>query len=130
MPLLHENPANFSTSPNLPPFFLNPPLLMVCVKWKARRGAAKMKSTPENSSGAAPPHSLAQQHVVGVCFQATHPRRAGRWWDIVYWPGPQRGEGGGEGGRGRGRSLEQDLTRPSCKEPVWKRLAPLNTVTG
>lgn len=27
---------------------------MLCVKWKARRGAAKMKSTPENSSGAAP----------------------------------------------------------------------------
>lgn len=51
---LHENPANFSTSPNLPPSLSTPPPLMACVKWKARRGAAKMKSTPENSSGAAP----------------------------------------------------------------------------
>lgn len=97
---LHGNPANFSTSPNLPPFFLNPPPPpppMLCVKWKARRGAAKRKSTPENSSGARSP-SLTR---------GGGPRRAGRWWDIVYWPGPQRG---GEGEKVEGGGARRDTS--------------------
>lgn len=67
---------------------------MPCVNWKARRSTVQMQSTPlcaqkkqqsslELGVGGGGMGG-AWQHVVGVWFHATRPRRAGTWWENIF----------------------------------------------